>query len=134
MINETKTEPDKICPKCKGELRPKGHGLHPLHWAVDRPVCPACWMKTQPERLARQKHKEVFDAVQYPTAFRKRINDEIRALSKERDNIRRAAESEMKSLKAMVYGSIKNLSVWQRIKLCFRFNQSDLDNLIPTAK
>lgn len=119
MTSSTLETATKKCPRCSGELRPKGHGLHPLHWALDRPICPTCWLATQSQRLERIKVREVFDAAQYPTAFRKRLIDEIRSLTKERENIRSSAKAEISSIQAVVYGSLRKLTLWQRVKLLF---------------
>lgn len=118
---------NKECQRCRGELRPQNHGLHKLHWALDRPICPKCWLETQPERLERGKAKEVFNASLYPDQAKKRLWDEIRSLVKEREDIRLSASKEIESLRRVVYdgvrdqleSSIRRMSLWNRLRLLF---------------
>ena len=99
--------PDQQCPKCKGELRPKDHGLHHLHWALDRPICPSCYIATQSERLARGKHREIFDVNQYPTMFKKRMFEELKALAEERNAVKRSLGAEREAAKEAIRAEVR---------------------------
>lgn len=94
---------DERCPKCHKALRPTGHGLHHLHWALGRDICPACYLETQPLRLQRLKIREIFDATQYPTAFRKRMWDEAKAAMAERNRCIRDRDKVKAELRAEIH-------------------------------
>lgn len=96
------TQPE-TCPRCSKALRPTDHGLHHLHWALGRPVCPSCWIATQPQRLERTKAREIFDASQFPTAFRKRMWDEAKAALAERNRYVRDRDRAKDELRAEIH-------------------------------
>lgn len=112
------------CPKCGGDLRPKDHGLHPLHWALGKPICPTCYMATQPQRLERGKHREVFDVQQYPTLFKQRLFAEIRELVAERNGLRsdtNGVRAEIANVAANeVKTSFARMSLFRRMKAAIR--------------
>jgi len=112
------------CPRCQGELKPTNHGLHHLHCALGRSICPRCYVDTQPARTARYdaKHRGKYEAT-----VRSKILDDLKQLSEERASLRKLATDErvslMQSIRSQVAAEeadkIRRLSLIAKIRWLF---------------